>query len=276
MLNSHSFSSHDRSKSVGFDGKIKVIQLSIWGWVIWWIRDPFISNNKIACSTSVAHYHNEISEVPSHLIGPFQNVDQSQSFVSAFVYFLDLLNADWLMACFCFLKTQWMDDAYMLILAFLAFLWPLLFMVWSCKHRWSSARLRLALHSSSALSSNKELLYKRVNRQKFLAQFPSCTCPVMNSILVFLVAVLTLEATKTSASTLRRMPVPEQNDIFDEDYDDFSEVPQQFLRHAYNIPHSAVSDQKLVDFLLPTPRKRYRKLTKQCIQIPIRVQKLNK
>lgn len=80
----------------------------------------------------------------------------------------------------------------------------------------------------------------------------------MNLTLVFIVSViLTLEA--ATASTLRRMtPLQhEQNELFEEDYDDFSEVPQ-FLRQAYNIPKSVVSDQKLADYLLPSPRKRYR------------------
>ena len=41
----------------------------------------------------------------------------------------------------------------------------------------------------------------------------------------------------------------------DEDYDDFSEIPQ-FLKYAYNLPDALTKDDKLVDVFLP-PRKRY-------------------
>ena len=61
-------------------------------------------------------------------------------------------------------------------------------------------------------------------------------------------------ATLTSASSLRNFS-PLLHSL-DEDYDDFSEVPVQFMRHAY----PQVNKDQMVELLLP-PRKRYRNYT---------------
>jgi hypothetical protein len=54
-----------------------------------------------------------------------------------------------------------------------------------------------------------------------------------------------------------RQRLQHQVQAADDDYADFAEVPE-FLRRAYGLP-SSIRDDQLVDILMPSPKKRYRK-----------------
>ena len=79
--------------------------------------------------------------------------------------------------------------------------------------------------------------------------------PKMNKSVVTILIILVV-TTSSSASPFRYRT--HTNHVNHDDYDDFSEVPK-FLRYVYNLPDT-VKDEALEDILLPSPKKRYRKI----------------
>ena len=77
----------------------------------------------------------------------------------------------------------------------------------------------------------------------------------MNKSVVTILIILVV-TTSSSASPFRYRS--HKNHVIQDDYDDFSEVPK-FLRYVYNLPDT-VKDEALEDILLPSPKKRYRKI----------------
>jgi hypothetical protein len=86
------------------------------------------------------------------------------------------------------------------------------------------------------------------------------------AIYIFLTAVASAQPAHASSSrgikNYIRQRLQQQVQAADDDYADFAEVPQ-FLRRAYDLP-SSIRDDQLVDILMPSPKKRYRKCKVDC------------